>query len=237
MNVGYHLAALKNRVLLVDMDPQASLTNFMGFEPLDFEVESTVYHALVKEEPLPIQTNVFGMDLAPANIYMSRAEMELVAVMQREQRLAQSLEPIQDEYDFVLIDCPPSLGILSILGLVAATHVLVPIQTEYKAMRGTELLMQTVTDIRRKANKGLQFAGIIPTMYDSRVSQHTRSLEAIQTQLAQISPIMPAIPRATDFTNASEEHQPLAMYNRRHPAVKILKKIAQHLHRNVGGKE
>lgn len=123
MNLGYHLAQRKHSVLLIDMDPQASLTTFMGLDA--YELSKTVYDAIVQDENLPIQHDIHGMDLAPSNIHLSAAEMELVLAEFREIRLKEALEPVQAQYDFVLIDCPPSLAILSYISLVASTHVLV----------------------------------------------------------------------------------------------------------------
>jgi Mrp family chromosome partitioning ATPase len=107
MNLGYHLALRSHRVLLMDLDPQSSLTTFMGLEPL--EIEKTLYDALLGDEPLPIQQDIHGVDLAPANINLSGAELELVTADMREQRMKDAIAPIQEQYDFILIDCPPKL--------------------------------------------------------------------------------------------------------------------------------
>ena len=151
MNLGYHLAQ-KHKVLLVDTDPQASLTTFMGLEPHELE-EIVADSLLTPETKLPIHHNLHGMDLAPANITLSAVELQLSAVMARELRLKQALEPILNNYDFILIDCPPSLGILSILGLCAATHVLVPVQTHYKAFKGTELLLDSIKQVKKHSDR------------------------------------------------------------------------------------
>ncbi|MGK7893381.1 MAG: ParA family protein, partial [Xenococcus sp. (in: cyanobacteria)] len=112
MNIGYHLSKRNNRILLIDIDPQASLTSFMGIEP--FDLETTIYDALVPKdeeiEVLPLHKNLHNMDLLPSNIDLANAEQELIFAELRELRLSQVLEPIQDKYDFILIDCPPSLG-------------------------------------------------------------------------------------------------------------------------------
>ncbi len=133
MNLGYHLGQKKNRVLLVDIDPQASLTTFMGIDPE--ELERTIYESVVGEEPIYIIEQINGLDLVPANINLSAAELELVSSLMREVRLKNALASIADKYDFILIDCPPSLGILTVLSLVAATRVLVPIQTQFKSFQ------------------------------------------------------------------------------------------------------
>jgi chromosome partitioning protein len=131
MNLGYQMAQHGRKVLLVDMDPQASLTAFMGLEPAD--LDQTIADSVLNDAPLAIQPDIHQMDLLPSNIMLSAAEMQLTSVMAREWRLRRVLEPIVDQYDVVLIDSPPSLGILSILSLVASTHVLIPIQTQYKS--------------------------------------------------------------------------------------------------------
>ncbi|HEY9879385.1 MAG TPA: ParA family protein [Leptolyngbyaceae cyanobacterium] len=225
MNLGYHLGREGHRVLLVDMDPQASLTAFMGLEPAD--LSETVYQSLLADAALPVHNNIHGVDLVPANIDLSGAELELVLADMRDIRLKQALQPITSSYDFVLIDCPPSLGLLSYISLVASTHVMVPIQTQYKALKGTELLLKTVKRVRARANPDLSIAGIVPTMHDSRTVQDQMSLEAIYSQLAQVAPVFSPIPRSVAFADASQEHLPLALYSAKHPAVAMLQKIAE----------
>lgn len=227
MNLGYHLSLISQRVLLVDMDPQASLTAFMGLEPLD--LEKTIYEAIVSGDSLPIQKNLHNMDLVPANINLSGAELELVVADMREIRLKEALKPIKKEYDFILLDCPPSLGILSYISLVSATHVLIPIQTQYKALKGTELLLKTIARVRERANRRLKIAGIIPTLHDTRTIQSEMSLKSIQQQLNPLGRIYKTIPRSVAFADSSQQHMPLALYQRSHPAVKILTQIAQDL--------
>lgn len=227
MNLAYHVQERNRKVLIVDMDPQGSLTTFMGVDPSS--LTETVYDSILHSSPLPIHKNIHGIDLAPANINLSAAELELVVADLRDMRLKEALEPILDQYDFILIDCPPSLGLLSYISLVASTHVLVPIQTQYKAFCGTELLLNTVARVRSRPNKKLQIAGFIPTMYDGRNIQDARTLQAIKEQLQKVGTVFPPIPRSTAFADASEDHVPLAMLNRKHPAVPILKKIASRL--------
>lgn len=223
-NLGYHLAQLGHRVLLIDIDPQASLTIFMGLVPRD--LEQTVNNAIVDELPLPIHEGIHSMDLAPANISLATAEMQLVNAAMRDFRLREAIEPIQENYDFILIDCPPSLGLLSYISLVAATHVLVPLETHFKAFEGTGELLKTVATVRNKPNRKLLLAGFVPTKYDARNSQDTRTLAAITEQLANAGTVFPPIPRSTAFVDASEERMPLAVYDPKHPSVQILKKIA-----------
>ncbi|BAU16055.1 cobyrinic acid ac-diamide synthase (plasmid) [Leptolyngbya sp. NIES-3755] len=225
MNLGFQLAQKKkNRVLLIDMDPQASLTIFMGLEP--DELEQTIYEAIVNENPLPIQGDIHQMDLAPTNLNLSVAEMQLVSADLREYRLKSAIEPVLEDYDFILIDCPPSLGLLSFISLVAATHILVPIETQFKAFAGTNKLLETVARVRNKINRKLQIAGFVPTIYDSRNSQDARSLAAMQEQLSGIGTVFDPIPRSTLFADASEKRQPLAVFSPKHPSVSILNQLA-----------
>ncbi|WP_071192074.1 ParA family protein [Trichormus sp. NMC-1] len=226
MNLGYHLAQRHpNRVLLIDMDPQASLTTFMGLEPEN--LTKTVYEAAVGEEALTIHPElIHGMSLVPSNINLSAAELELVSALMREMRLKNAIAPILDKYDFILIDCPPSLGILSVISLVAATHVLVPIQCQFKSFQGTDLLLNTVARLRKAANRSLAIAGFIPTMYDARTAQESRTFKAISEQLSPLATVYDPISKAIAFADASEARLPLALFNRKHPAVDVLEKIS-----------
>jgi len=218
MNLGYQLADRNHRVLLVDMDPQASLTIFMGFDVM--EQDKTVYNAIISEEdePLPV-LHAHQMDLSPANIILANAEQELILADQRETRLKEPLSKIANNYDFILIDCPPSLGILSQISLIAADYVLVPIQTQFKALMGTDSLLKTIKKIQRRMNKTLKVAGFCPTMYSSGNALDQRTLEAITEQLAPIGPIFTPIPRATALAEASEFGKPLALSPKRNVAV------------------
>jgi chromosome partitioning protein len=223
-NLSYHLGQRQHRVLAIDMDPQASLTTFMDFLPE--ELTTTVYDAVVEQAPLPVQADIYGVDLAPANINLSATEGRLINEFSREDRLETALEPLQADYDFILIDCPPSLGLLNILALTASTHVLVPIHTQFKAFEGTNLLLGTVNKIRRKLNPELRIAGFVPTIYAAQNSQDVRALGAIQAELVSMGQIFPPIPRSTAFADAAEQRQPLAKYVRRHPAIAVLDDIA-----------
>jgi chromosome partitioning protein len=229
MNLGYALAQRQHRVLLVDLDPQASLTKFMGLAPL--QLEQTIQDALLAAppDPPPIYREIHDMDLVPANRHLSAIEMQTVKVSMRDFLLKDCLEHIQSTYDFILLDCPPSLGLLSYLALVAAHSVLVPVETHLKAFEGTDELLQTIVQVQRRPNRDLKIAGFVPTRYDSRNSADVRTLAAIQEQLHQWGAIFPPVPRATAFVDATEARAPLAKVFPKHPAVAILEQAAQKL--------
>jgi chromosome partitioning protein len=227
LNLGYHLSRLKQKVVLVDMDPQASLTLFCGLQP--FDLTQTIYESLLLDKPFPIHSlSELGLNLIPSNINLSGAEIELVNADLRDFRLRDALDSIREIYDFAIVDCPPSLGILSYISLVAATHILVPIATQYKAWMGTELLLRTVKRVQGRANQKLELLGFVPTLYSKTNSQDVRALKAIQEQLGQVAYIFPPLPRSTAFADAVEEHLPLAQYQPKHPALNSLQEIADY---------
>ena len=227
MNLGYALAQRQHRVLLIDLDPQASLTTFMGIEPTS--LEATLYDALLGDRELPIHKSIHDMELVPTNINLSVAELELVSALNREARLKKALAPLEERYSYVLIDCPPSLGLLTVLGLTAATQILIPIETEFKSYFGTGLLLDTVARVRRHVNPNLAFAGFVPMKFDRRRSQHTRTYEQMCSELAPLATVFPPVPDSTVFPDATEQRVPLALFKPKHPAVRILKEIARGL--------
>ena len=169
------------------------------------------------------------MELVPSNIQLSAAEMELVLAEFREVRLKDAIATVQDQYDFILIDCPPSLAILSYISLIAATHVLVPIQTHYKSLVGCNLLLETVARVRQRANRNLKIAGFIPTMHEGQTLQAKTSLSTIQTQLSSIATVYPPIPRTIAFPDSAQMHEPLGLHSPKHPVIDILNQITDSL--------
>ena len=160
---------------------------------------------------------------------MSVAEIELVSALNREQRLKLAIASHREHYDFILIDCPPSLGLLTILGLSAATHLLVPIETEFKSYFGTGLLLDTVVRVRRHVNPNLAFAGFVPMKFDKRRSQHTRTYKQMQEELSRLGRVFLPIPDSTVFPDAAEERIPLFLLKPNHPAIEALNNIAKEL--------
>ena len=170
INLGAALAEQGRRVLLVDLDPQGALSVGLGVNPL--QLDRTVYN-LVMERNITVhdvllKTAIEGMDLLPSNIDLSAAEIQLVNEVAREQTLLRVLTPVLDDYDIVLIDCQPSLGLLTVNALTAAHGVIIPLECEFFALRGVALLIQTIQKIQERLNPQLELEGILATMYDSR---------------------------------------------------------------------
>jgi chromosome partitioning protein len=170
INLGAAIAEFGRRVLLVDFDPQGALSVGLGVQP--HQLDRTAYNLLMEPgiavDDILLKTAVPGMDLLPSNIDLSAAEVQLVGEVAREQTLGRVLRPIVDEYDFVLIDCQPSLGLLTVNALTAADEVIVPLECEFFSLRGVALLIDTIDKVRERLNPKLKLAGILATMYDGR---------------------------------------------------------------------
>ena len=179
INLGAALAEHGRRVLLVDFDPQGALSVGLGIQP--HELDGTIYNLLMERNlgvhDVVIKTSVNGMDLLPSNIDLSGAEVQLVHEVGREFVLGRVLQPITNEYDIILIDCQPSLGLLTVNALACADGVLVPLECEYFALRGVALLMETIEKVSSRLSPKLTIDGLLATMYDSR-TLHTREVLA-----------------------------------------------------------
>ena len=182
ISLGAALAELGQKVLVVDFDPQGGCALGLGIEPGSLEL--SVYNALLDRscdtEDVVMQTSVEGLDLLPSNIDLSAAELMLVQEVAREQSLSRALAPMRSRYDFVLVDCPPSLGLLTINALTAADGVIVPLECEYYALRGMGLLMDSIERVRDRLNPQLEVDGILPTMYDGRTLHAREVLERVR---------------------------------------------------------
>lgn len=199
LNLGAALQELDQSVLLVDLDPQASLTMSVGLDPE--ELSQTIYNVLcatIAEDDIPtlgevIQATPAGIDLAPANIELSGAELDLNKATMGEMILRETLESVQHRYDFILIDCPPSLGLLTINALSAANQVLIPLQADYLALKGVNLLMKTISTIQRKINRELEIGGVFATMVDTRTLHAREVLASVEKVLAGHVPIFRSV--------------------------------------------
>jgi chromosome partitioning protein len=181
-NLGVALHRMGRRVLLVDLDPQASLTASTGIAVA--HLTTSIYQALLEDsiDPFPIiHTTVSGVDVLPSTIDLAAAEVELMSVTLRELVLKDVLAKLQTRYDHILIDCPPSLGLLTVNALAAAHQVIIPLQCEFLATRGLALLLRTLTKVQARLNRELKVAGILPTMFDARTTHAREVLEELKT--------------------------------------------------------
>ena len=183
VNLGAGLAERDQRVLLIDLDPQAHLTINMGVRRPD-DLERTVYDLLldsnVEARQMIMRAELMRVDFIPANLELSAAEMQLVTEWGRESMLKEKLAPIQHLYDWIVIDCPPSLGLLSVNALVAAQEVIIPLQCEYFGMKGMQQLQRSIERVRQKLNPELRVGGILPTIYKSRTLHSQEVLELVK---------------------------------------------------------
>ena len=189
LNLGHAIAERGQKVLLVDLDPQSSLTISLGLDVR--ELPATIYDVLLDTKPgISIKdiirpTSMGNVHIAPASIDLSKAEMDLFSEMNRERALKDALRPIHDDYDLLLIDCPPSLGLLTTNALAAADSVLIPLQSDYLAMRGAELLLATIDKVRRKLNPRLSLLGVLVTMYHARANHSKDVLDEVRAAFGE----------------------------------------------------
>jgi chromosome partitioning protein len=181
INLGAALKERGHRVLLVDLDPQGALTAGLGIEPLN--LAGTIYNVL-RDPAFSAQQALITEDiechLLPANIDLSASELELVSEPGRERVLKEKLTPLLGDYDYILIDCPPSLSLLTLNALAAATRVIIPVATQYFALRGMELLLQTIGKVKHRINPDLEICGILPTMFNSQTTHSREVLDELK---------------------------------------------------------
>jgi chromosome partitioning protein len=214
INLGAALAEQGRRVLLVDFDPQGALSVGLGIQPHD--IDATIYNLLmdrgITAHDVLVKTSVNGMDLLPSNIDLSGAEVQLVHEVGREYVLGGVLEPLVPDYDVILIDCQPSLGLLTINALACADGVLIPLECEYFAMRGVALLMETIDKVSRRLNTKLAIDGLLATMYDSR-TLHTREVLASIVNGFGDKVFHTVINRTVRFPDATVAGEPITSFD------------------------
>ena len=213
INLGAALAEWGRRVLLVDLDPQGALSVGLGVNPL--QLDRTVYN-LMMERNVPVsdvllETAVPGLDLLPSNIDLSAAEVQLVNEVAREQTLRRVLAPVLPEYDVVLVDCQPSLGLLTVNALTAADGVIVPLECEFFALRGVALLIQTIEKVRERLNPELELEGILATMYDAR-TLHGREVLARVLEAFGDKVFHTVVNRTVRFPETTVAGEPITTY-------------------------
>ena len=206
------LAKAGRRILLVDSDPQANATTSLGIDPR--ASRASLYEVLIERTPVQdaiIPTAQPGLELAPANLDLAGAEVEMAARMAREQLLARALQPLHCEYDYIFIDDPPSLGLITINGLTAADGIIVPVQCEYLALEGLSQLLDTIHQVRMVLNARLQVAGVLLTMSDARTNLSNQVAEEVRRHFPQQT-FRTLIPRSVRLSEAPSHGQTVLHY-------------------------
>ena len=213
VSLGAALAGYGRNVLLVDFDPQGALSVALGMNPN--EMELSIYNLLTQNDchigDVIVNTRVPGLDLVPSNIDLSAAEVQLVSEVGREYSLQRVIAPIIDDYDFVLIDCQPSLGLLTLNALTASTEVIIPMECEYFALRGVAMLKDTVEKVVTRLNPNLRIVGVLPTMYDPRTLHSREVLESVTEAFGEIV-FSTTINRTVKFPDSAVAGEPITTF-------------------------
>jgi chromosome partitioning protein len=213
VNLGAALADLGHRVLIVDLDPQGNASTGLGIDPRNFDY--SMYDVLLHDVPIDDciePTNIKNLFLAPSTIDLAGAEIELVPVLSREHRLRRAIDPIREDFTFVFIDCPPSLGLLTLNGLTAATEVLVPIQCEYYALEGVSQLSRNVELVRSNLNPTLAVSTIVLTMYDARTKLSDSVVSEVRAHFGDLV-CRNVIPRTVRISEAPSFGEPITVHD------------------------
>ena len=226
VNVAACLAVSGERVLLVDTDPQGNATSGVGV--VKSELEVCMYDVLINEVPIErviLPTETPNLDLVPAKLDLAGADIELMSTMSRETKLKQALERVADRYEFVIIDCPPSLGLLTVNVLTAAQYVILPIQCEYYALEGISQLLKTVELVNQHLNPGLEIAKVLLTMFDYRTNLSQQVVDEVRRFFGdRVSSVL--VPRNVRLSEAPSHGQPILAYDPKSKGAEAYTKFA-----------
>ncbi|MCL6605880.1 MAG: AAA family ATPase [Paenibacillus sp.] len=227
VNLGAGMATLGKRVLLVDIDPQGNTTSGVGVNKAD--VANCIYDILINEvDPADtiLETMIDGLHIIPATIQLAGAEIELVSTISRELRLKKALNAVKSNYDYIIIDCPPSLGILTINSLTAADSVIIPIQCEYYALEGLSQLLNTVRLVQKNLNPHLMIEGVLLTMLDARTNLGIQVIEEVKKYF-QEKVYKTIIPRNVRLSEAPSHGQSIITYDTRSKGAEVYLELAK----------
>jgi chromosome partitioning protein len=227
VNLSACLAELGKKVLLVDVDPQGNSTSGFGFNKSI--ITRCTYDALVNDTPVEsiiVQTQIENLTLLPATIQLAGAEIELVSIMSRENKLKRALDKVKYSYDYVIIDCPPSLGLLTINSLTAANSVLVPIQCEFYALEGLSQLMNTITLVQKNLNPALTLEGVVLTMFDARTNLSIQVVDEVKNHFRH-KVYQTIIPRNVRLSEAPSHGQPVIKYDPKSKGAEVYFDLAK----------
>jgi chromosome partitioning protein len=214
INLSAYLALYSKKVLLIDIDPQGNATSGLGINKHD--LKTSIYDILINDaepRPIVIQTGIENLSLIPSNLSLTGAEVELVGVMGREYKLKKALSPIISEYEFIFIDCPPSLGLLTVNALAAANSVLIPIQCEYYALEGLSQLVNTINLVKENINLNLDIEGVLLTMADFRTNLTNEVIKEARNYFKE-KVYQTVIPRNIRITEAPGFGKPIVIYDK-----------------------
>ena len=231
VNISAILAKRGKKVLLVDADPQGNATSGLGLEK---EYELTLYDVLINEcsvESTLQDTNIKNLRVCPSNMDLAGAEVELVSQMSREQRLKERMEEIRDEFDFIFIDCPPSLGLITLNAFTASDSVLIPVQCEYFALEGLGQLLQTINLVKKHLNKSLEIEGAVLTMYDIRTNLSNQVVKEVKRYFND-KVYKTVIPRNIRLSEAPSFGMPITLYDPKSKGARAYEKLAREILRN-----
>lgn len=232
VNLSACLATLNNKVLLVDIDPQGNATSGAGINKAD--MDKCIYNVLVEDLPAEevcVPTNIENMDIIPATIQLAGAEIELVPTISREIRLQKSLNSIKEHYDYIIIDCPPSLGLLTINALTSSDTVMIPVQCEYYALEGLSQLLNTIRLVQKHLNKTLMIEGVLLTMLDARTNLGIQVIEEVKKYF-QDKVYKSIIPRNIRLGEAPSHGQPIITYDSRSRGAEVYLELAKEVMAN-----
>jgi chromosome partitioning protein len=228
INLGAALAEYGRRVLLVDFDPQGALSVGLGVQPQ--QLDQTIYNVIMERDvtvdDVIMNTTVDGMDLLPSNIDLSAAEVQLVAEVGREHTLVRVLRPLIENYDYILVDCQPSLGLLTVNALAAADGVIIPLECEFFSLRGVALLIDTIDKVRERLNPKLEITGILPTMFDPR-TLHCREVMARVVEAFGDVVFDAVINRTVRFPETTVAGEPITRWAPRSAGAKAYRELAR----------
>ncbi|WP_020059669.1 sporulation initiation inhibitor protein Soj [Bacillus sp. 123MFChir2] len=227
VNLGAGLAQVGKKVLLVDIDAQGNATTGVGIEKSD--LNECIYNVLVEDMDVHVviqRTATENLDVLPATIQLAGAEIELVPTISREVRLQRALQPIRDEYDYIIIDCPPSLGLLTINALTAADSVIIPVQCEYYALEGLSQLLNTVRLVQKHLNKNLAIQGVLLTMLDARTNLGLQVIDEVKKYFRD-KVYRSIIPRNVRLSEAPSHGKPIMMYDAKSRGAEVYLDLAK----------
>lgn len=227
VNLSACLASLGNKVLLIDTDPQGNATSGVGINKAD--VSHCIYNVLIEDvlaEDVVVSTEIVNLDIIPATIQLAGAEIELVQIMSRELRLSKALEKLGGKYDYIIIDCPPSLGLLTLNALTASDSVIIPVQCEYYALEGLSQLLNTIRLVQKHLNKQLMIEGVLLTMLDARTNLGLEVVEEVKKYF-QDKVYKSIIPRNVRLSEAPSHGQPIIAYDPKSKGAEVYLDLAK----------